>query len=205
MSHELHVAHLAEVASEVEQAIEEKAYTVDLAMDVNDDFENPQARALLMRDLVVAAAASAAGRLGTVDCQAVNGTGRELRAMVGRADRRYRIKRACKVKGELQVRANSDSALVGMEDPEEAVLFGHLEQWVFGWHLDCDERVDEIFAARILPTPRGATYLNLGPRHTLFKAPPRDTDTTPRFDSGADEGLPGFDGDADDDLGAGWQ
>lgn len=205
MSHELHATQLAEVAAEVEQAVEEKAYTVDLAMDVNDDFQNQQARALLMRDLVVAAAAAAAGRLGTVDCQAVNGSGRELRAVVGNVDRRYRIKRAGKVNGELEIRANSDSALVGMEEPEEAVLFGRIEQWVFGWYLNCDDRVEQVFVAKILPTSRGATYLNLGTRYPLFSAPPPNPDSGSRFEGGADEGLPGFDGDVDGDLGAGWQ
>jgi hypothetical protein len=202
MSQNFHTSQLAAIAYEIDQAIDEKVYRVDAAMDIDDDFVNPQARALLVRDVVIAAAATAASRIGSIEYQAVNGLGRELRATVGNADRRYRIKRAARVGDLLEIRANSDSALVRTEEPEDALLFGVIEQWVFGWHLNSEDAVDEVFIAKVLPTTPGSTYLNLSNRRTLLSvsAGPEEAG---RFERGPDEGLPGFE-DGEGDLGVGW-
>jgi hypothetical protein len=159
---------------------------------------------MLFRDIVIGAASVAASRDGTIDYRPVHGSGRELRGRVGNADRRYRIKRASRAGDELRIRANSDSALASPSEPEDEMLFGYPEQWVLGWSLGTDERIDEVFIAQV----RGVTedkphWLILGPQTQLL-AGPTSPEPNRGFHPTDDGGLPGFgDGDEEDETGSG--
>jgi hypothetical protein len=160
------------IAHEIAEAVDEKGFKVDLAMEADDCFTSTQARAMLFRDIVTEAAGLAASRVASIDYRPVNGSGRELRGAVGNADRRYRIKRATLVGDELKIRANSDSALASPSDPEDEMLFGHLEQWVLGWSMTIDERIDEVFVAKVLGvTEEKPHWLILGPQVQLLTGP----------------------------------
>jgi hypothetical protein len=194
MSHEdLHRRALAAVAHEISEAIDEKGFAVDVAMDTDDCFASAQARAMLFRDIVIDAASVAASRDGTIDYRPVNGAGRELRCLVGNTDRRYRIKRATAVGDDLKIRANSDSALIPRTDPEDEMLLGHPEQWVLAWYLTPDEQIGNVFVAKILGvTEEKPHWLILGPPTPLLTESDHDTDPGHGFHPSDDSGLPGF-------------
>jgi hypothetical protein len=192
---DLHLRAMNSIAHEIAEAVDEKGFKVDLAMEADDCFTSTQARAMLFRDIVTEAAGLAASRVGSIDYRPVNGSGRELRGAVGNADRRYRIKRATLVGDELKIRANSDSALASPSDPEDEMLFGHLEQWVLGWSMTIDERIDEVFVAKVLGvTEEKPHWLILGPQVQLLTGP-SGPEPQRGFTPTDDGGLPGF-GDA---------
>lgn len=195
---------LTAIAHEIAEAVDERGFKVHLAMEVDDCFTSAQARAMLFRDIVVEAASVAASRLGTIDFRPVNGSGRELRSVVGNADRRYRIKRATRVDDEFRIRANSDSALASPNEPEDEMLFGFLEQWVLGWSLTTDERIDEVFVAEVLGvTEDKPHWLVLGPQVSLFTGP-SGPEPSREFHPTDGGGLPGFGGAVKgDDTGTG--
>jgi len=199
MSHDgLHLRALTAIAQEISESVDEKGFKVELAMEVDECFTSPQARAMLFRDIVTEAASIGASRAGIIDYRPVNGSGRELRGAVGNYDRRYRIRRARRVGEELQVQANSDSALAFLSEPEDEMLFGHPEQWVFGWSLTTDERIDEVFVAKVIGVTDGKPHwLLLGPQIPLFHGP---TEAEPEggFNPFDDGDLPGFDDPASD-------
>jgi hypothetical protein len=193
MSHDAaHVAALRTIAAEISEAFEEKGFKVDLAMEADECFTSGQARAMLQRDIVIEAAQIAASRLGVIDYRPVNGSGRELRAMVGATDRHYRIKRATLIEDEWKIRANSDSALAAPSDPEDALLFGSPEQWVLGWGMTDDARIETVFIARVTGVTDGQPqWLTLGPQIELLSGP--GSAPGGRFHPSDDGGLPGFD------------
>lgn len=198
MSHDaVHMAALRTIATEISEAFDEKGFKVDLAMETDACFTSGQARVMLQRDIVLEAAEIAASRLGGIAYGSVNGSGRELRAMVGVADRHYRIKRATRNEDEWKIRANSDSALAAPSDPDDALLLGFPEQWVLGWGV-VDDQIETVFIAPVLDvTDRQPHWLVLGPQIELLVGP----GSTPggRFRPTDDGGLPGFDSGVDDD------
>lgn len=189
---ELQRRALVDIAHEIAEAVDESGFKVDAAMEVDERFTSAQARTMLLRDIVVDAASVAASRSGIIDFRPVNGSGRELRAVVGHADRRYRIKRATRIGEELLIRANSDSALASPSEPEEETLFGFVEQWVLGWSLATHDLIDEVFVARVLGvTDEKPHWLILGPQTSLLSGP-SDPRPARGFQPKDDGGLPGF-------------
>lgn len=189
------------IATEIEEAVDAEGYTVEVAMAVNPSFTSAHARAMLLRDIVTDAAARAASRAGIIDFQTVNGTGKELRYSDGGTDYRFRIRRAHRVGDLLAVRANSDSALANLEEPEDFLIMP-TEQWVLGWHTDDEGVVADAFIARVLPGEGDSNCLNLGPQYALLSGGSFGPGGQPLAQSpdGPDDGftpteqgLPGFD------------
>jgi hypothetical protein len=196
---ESQLAAFREVAEEISEALGEKSHKVDVAMSIDEDFVSGQARSGLLRDIVLAAASSAASRGGVLDFRPVNGSGRELRLLVGLADRRYRIRGATRIGKDLRIRANSDSALT-RTDPDESSLIPE-EQWVLAWSTDSDDHLDDVFIAQVVGvTETVPHWLVLDAQTSLLmpRATPPNKGFTP-----TDDALPGFGDYEEGDLGSG--
>jgi hypothetical protein len=171
------------VAYEVREVLDERGYRVQVALDADPAFGSGNSRSWLTRDLVLDAITRKAAQLG-LPSRAVNGSGREL---VGEAHR-YRILKASRDRdGNIIIRVGSDSSLILQED--ETLLPS--EPWVFGFIVDDDGCIAEVFIARIDGYEDGRPgCLILGPERIIGAR------GTPPIGGGfqpADEGLEGID------------
>lgn len=139
---------LDEVAFDLREIFVERGHRVDAALEVDPAFGSGQSRSSLTRDLAMDAINRATSRVGDLYFQPVNGSGREI---IG-SEHRYRVRRARRdSEGELIITASNESSL-GYE--EELSLFPRA-LWVFGWIVDSDGLIAEIFIAEVLGISAG--------------------------------------------------
>jgi hypothetical protein len=183
------------IAADLQEVAAERGYRVDVALDVDPAFGSGQARAWLLRDLVMDAIDEAASRVG-VEFQTINGGGRELQTVVDGVIRRFRCKSASRNSDDLiEVLANSDSPL--MIDEDDGSLYS-VEPWVFGYISSKSAVLEEVFVAPILGFIEGTPgHFELGQAIQLLgpELPPSGLGFKP-----TDEGLEGFE---DDDTASG--
>jgi hypothetical protein len=130
------------IADDLREAFNERGHRVDVALEADTAFGSGHSRSSLIRDLVMDVVARSASQAG-VYFKPVNGTGRELAG----EKHRYRIRRAkADVTGYPVITLSSESSLV-LED--EPTLFP-TENWVFGWIIDAQGLVADVFVAEIL-------------------------------------------------------
>lgn len=187
------LAKLRMIAAELQEVVAERGYRVDVALDVDPAFGSGQARAWLLRDLVMDAIDESASRVG-VEFQTINGGGRELQTLGDGVIHRFRCKSASRVSDDqIGVLASSNSPLVVEEDGMYAV-----EPWIFGYISSSSTMLDEVFIAPILGFVEGNPgHFELGRPIQLLGAelPTKGTGFKP-----SDEGLEGFE---DDDVASG--
>lgn len=183
------------IAADLQEVVAERGYRVDVALDVDPAFGSGQARAWLLRDLVMEAIDEAASRVG-VEFQTINGGGRELQTVADGVIRRFRCKSASRNSDDqIEVLANSDAPLMVGED--DGSLYA-VEPWVFGYISSTAAVLDEVFVAPIIDFVEGTPgHFALGQAIQLLgpELPPRSSGFRP-----TDEGLEGFE---DDDEASG--
>jgi len=183
---DLEIDQLRRVAHELREVFAERGYRVDSAMEVDPAFGSGMARGAMARDLAIDAISGAASRHG-LDFRPVNGSGREFRCFSGGVDRRYRMRKARRVReGTYVIPANSDSALA----TDEGSLLQE-ETWVLGYTIGADMLVDDVFVAPVLGRVEGHPgHLVLGRIIELLTADAPTVGFQP-----TDEPLPGFEDD----------
>ncbi|MBP2452391.1 hypothetical protein [Mycolicibacterium lutetiense] len=190
---EVQLEKLGMIASELQEVIAERGYRVDVALNVDPAFGSGQARAWLLRDLVMDAIDESASRVG-VEFQTINGGGRELQTVGNGVIHRFRCKSASRISDDqIEVLASSDSPLVVEEGGMYAV-----EPWIFGYISSSPTMLDEVFIAPILDFVEGNPgHFDLGRPIQLLgsELPPKGSGFKP-----SDEGLEGF---GDDDVASG--
>lgn len=189
---DVELEQLRMIAADLQEVVAERGYRVDVALDADPAFGSGQARAWLLRDLVMEAIDEAASRVG-VEFQIITGGGRELQTVADGVIRRFRCKSARRnADDQIEVLANSDAPLTVAED--EGSLFT-VEAWVFGYISSSSAGLDEVFIAPITDFIEGnPSRFGLGQAIQLLgpDLPPRGSGFKP-----TDEGLEGFDDDGE--------
>ncbi|TWP53003.1 hypothetical protein FKR81_07875 [Lentzea tibetensis] len=183
------------IALDLREAVEERGYRVDVALEADSSFGSGATRSALLRDMVLDAIGSAASQV-SLSFNPVNGSGREL---IGERHR-YRVRKAHRDASESFVVTVSTESSLGVV--EEESLFP-LESWVFGWVPGDDGLIADVFVAEIYGIEPGSPgRLLLGRPLLLGGGSPFGGGFTPS-DEGLDLDVDDEDmGDARDDLGA---
>lgn len=171
-----------------------RGHNITTALDQDPAFrEGERARSGLARSLMQAAVTVATSRVG-LGLLTGDGGVRTVQSFDRGCDRRYRVLSAHKdEENHFRILSSSDAILSVDTDN-----FLPQESWVLAYTLTADNQVDDLFVAPIIDRREGNPgELVLGPEYHLEGAPPSGGGFQP-----TDEGLPMFDEDDEDGIGA---
>lgn len=190
--------NLHRLADELRETFSERGHAIGRALSADPAFRRTRrSQSSLVRDLVLEGVETASARIG-LGCLPVPGGSRDVQAVVGGADRRFRVLKARldPALGQYEIVASSD-AIMTITDSEPDALFP-TERWVLGYTVDDDGILVTIFAAQVFGlSDDSVPRLILGPVTELGTA------TTPTFPSGGfhpndEDYLDGMDLDEDE-------
>jgi hypothetical protein len=158
------------LADEVRETFAERGHRIESAVDMDKAFSrSKRAQSAMSRELVIDAIAEASSRLG-ITCRTVTGGAYDIVIISDGVDRRYRVHKANvdPETGSYDILWTSDSIFLDEAEPD--ALF-RVEKWVFGYTVDADGMIVDIFAAQLLgKTDASIPSLILGPPTALGTA-----------------------------------
>lgn len=155
------------LADEIRETFAERGHRIESAVDMDKAFSrSKRAQSAMSRELVIDAIAEASSRLG-ITCRTVTGGACDIVVISDGVDRRYRVHKASidPDTGSYDILWTSDAIFLADAEPES--LF-RVEKWVFGYTVDADGMIVDIFAAHLLgKTDASIPSLILGPPTVL--------------------------------------
>lgn len=140
---------LHRLADELRETFSDRGHAVGKAVSADRAFRRTRrSQSSLVRDLVLDGVETASLKIG-LGCISVVGGGRDIQALIGDVDCRFRVLKASvhPDTGEYEIVASSD-AIMTITDSEPDSLYP-TERWVLGYTVDPDGMLDRIFAAKV--------------------------------------------------------